>query len=199
MSSCSPITLIWFQATHIMVTEELPVSAFGQRVPVLPEQDFSLPWMWSFLNFRWIRESKSQHQSFFRSKVERRQSAKKSNLETRAESVFEEEVEKMKEQCCQMARAGGRKIQVRRPKSYFPELFGVFQQTKDLLSCPEVTTVLKFRLVWCFYQLTFLPRSWNQSVEPDTSPRLPHVSTKAFTFISQTPVPHFLFPIERSH
>jgi hypothetical protein len=33
-----------FQATHILVTDELPVTAFGHRVPILAEQDFSLPW-----------------------------------------------------------------------------------------------------------------------------------------------------------
>ena len=151
MSSCSPITLIWFQATHIMVTEELPVSAFGQRVPVLPEQDFSLPWMWSFLNFRWIRESKSQQLSFFLS-VESWTKTIRKEVKPRIESRVHFRRRKiMKEQCCQMARAGGRKIQVRRPKSYFRNFFGVFQQTKDLLSCPEVTTVSKFRLVWCFF------------------------------------------------
>jgi len=33
-----------FQATHILVTEELPVTAFGFPMPILPEEEFSLPW-----------------------------------------------------------------------------------------------------------------------------------------------------------
>ena len=150
MSSCSPITLIWFQATHIMVTEELPVSAFGQRVPVLPEQDFSLPWMWSFLNFRWIRESKSQQLSFFLS-VESWTKTIRKEVKPRIESRVHFRRRKiMKEQCCQMARAGGRKIQVRRPKSYFPELFWCFSTNQRPFELPrshvrfEISTCLVF-------------------------------------------------------
>lgn len=32
-------------ATHIQVSEKLPVNAFGYSVPMLPKQDFSLPWL----------------------------------------------------------------------------------------------------------------------------------------------------------
>ena len=46
-------------ATHIQVSEKLPVNAFGYCVPMFPKQDFSLPWLNESTNDQTYRSKSS--------------------------------------------------------------------------------------------------------------------------------------------
>ena len=68
LTSLQPIPEL---ATHVHVAEKLPVNAFGFCVPIMPQQDFSLPWLNSSLKGKTNLRSKKSGPAVKKSKGEK--------------------------------------------------------------------------------------------------------------------------------